>query len=317
MLDYIGRRLQALSETQPVRTARADYDAFWDRMEAERQKLGGSGSRTEAQSDLIGVQAYRVVLDGYADTPVHAWYLLPPQPAGGPYPCLVFAHGYTGSKGEPEEYAAWLLRGYAVLAFDIRGQGGETGNRMASGYGMTKGWITQGILDKDECYYKAIVLDTLQAVDWAAAQPEVDPGRIAVLGGSQGGGLTLMAAAFHPGVKAAVADIPNMCQMDFGILNSIGSLSEAAEFVYKHPEHLDRVLETLSYYDAVNAGDRIGCPILVSVGLKDMVCWPETVYAAYNGIESDAKTIVPYPFAGHFTGAGHSRTVHAFLQRHL
>ena len=198
-----------------------------------------------------------------------------------------------------------------------RGQSGETGNRMGNDYGMTKGWVTQGILNKDTCYYKAIVLDTLQAIDWAAAQPEVDAGRIAVMGGSQGGGLALMAAAFHPGVKAAVADIPNMCQMDFGIMNSTGSLAEAAEFVNRHPEHLDAVLETLSYYDAVNAADRIRCPILVSVGLKDTVCWPETVYAAYNAIASDAKAIVPYPFAGHYTGAGHGTLTHAFLQRHL
>ena len=184
-------------------------------------------------------------------------------------------------------------------------------------YGTVKGWITQGILDKDTCYYKAIVLDTLQAVDWAAAQPEVDPGRIAMMGVSQGGGLTLLAAAFHPRIAAAVADIPNMCQMDFGIFNSTGSLSEAAEFVNRHPEHLERVLATLSYFDAVNCADRIRCPILVSAGLKDMVCWPETIYAAYNGIASEQKTIVPFPFAGHFVPPGHGRTVHAFLKRHV
>jgi len=87
--------------------------------------------------------------------------------------------------------------------------------------------------------------------------------------------------------------------------------------VNRHPEHLERVLATLSYFDAVNCADRIRCPILVSAGLKDMVCWPETIYAAYNGIASEQKTIVSFPFAGHFTAAGHGRTVYAFLKRHV
>lgn len=316
-MDYIRRKLDELAAIRPVRTAREDYDEFWAAMTDVRNELGGRGKREETDPDLPGVRAFRVVLEGWKNTPVHAWFLLPPQPAQAPHPCLVIAHGYADSKGDPAQYAAWLLRGYAVMAFDVRGQGGETGDQAGSGYGTVKGWITQGILDKHTCYYKAIVLDALQAVDWAAAQPEIDPERIAVMGGSQGGGLALLTAAFHPRIAAAVADIPNMCQMDFGIFNSTGSLAEAAEFVNRHPEHLERVLATLSYYDAVNCADRIRCPILVSAGLKDTVCWPETIYAVYNGIAAKEKTIVPFPFAGHFTAAGHERTVYAFLKRHV
>ena len=317
MTDFVRQKIGTLEDIQPVRTARDDYEAFWASMSAIREQLAGRGTRTEADPDLPAIRAWRVELDGWGHTPVRAWFLLPPPPARPPYPCLVIAHGYTGSKGEPEQYAAWLLRGYAVLAYDVRGQGGETGNRAGTDYGAVKGWITQGILDQDTCYYKAIVLDTLQAIDWAASQPEIDANRIAMMGGSQGGGLTLLAAAFHPRVAAAVADIPNMCQMDFGIFHSTGSLSEAAEFVNRHPEHLDRVLATLSYFDAVNCADRIRCPILVSAGLKDTVCWPETIYAVYNGIASERKELVAFPFAGHFIPPGHGRTVHAFLKRHV
>jgi len=316
-LDYIRSKLESLAAVQPVRTAREDYDAFWAEMMKIRGELGGRGSRTAIDPELPGIRAWRVALDGWGGTRVAAWFLLPPPPAEPPHPCLVIAHGYTGSKGEPERYAAWLLRGYAVLAFDVRGQGGESGDRTGADYGAVKGWITRGILDKHACYYKAIVLDALQAIDWAAAQPEVDPGRIAMMGGSQGGGLTLLAAAYHPRVAAAVADIPNMCQMDFGIFNSTGSLAEAAEFVNRHPEHLGRVLETLSYFDAVNCADRIRCPILISVGLKDTICWPETIYAVYNGIASERREIVPFPFAGHFVPEAHGRTVSAFLRRHV
>jgi cephalosporin-C deacetylase len=319
-MHYIDSKLSTLAGIRPNRTALADYDAHWERMLAAHTGRPPLAERTELPTELIGVRAYKVVYEGYADTPVHGIYMLPPNgtdsSAAAP-PCLVSFHGYTGSKGDPEDYAAWLLRGYAVFAVDVRGQSGETGNTLPSTYGMTKGWITQGILDKDTCYYKAIMADALRAVEWVLAQPEIDSDRVIAMGGSQGGGIVLLTAAFHPRIRAAVADIPNMCQMDFGIFNSTGSLSEAAEFVNRHPEHLERVLGTLSYYDAVNCAERIACPILVSAGLKDSVCWPETIYAAYHAISSTHKQIVTYPFAGHYTGAGHHRTVHEFLKQHL
>jgi len=323
-MHYIDAKLQQLAGVQPVRTARPDYDAYWEGVIRSHTGRTPRADKSPAETDLLGVRAFKVVYEGDAGTPIHGWFLLPPdrpdaasQADRSAPPCLVCFHGYTGSKGDPEDYAAWLMRGYGVFAVDVRGQSGETGNTLANTYGMTKGWMTQGILDKDTCYYKAVAADALRAVEWAAAQPEVDPDRIVVMGGSQGGGIALLLAAYHPLVRAAVADIPNMCQMDFGIFHSTGSLSEAAEFVNRHPEHLERVLATLSYYDAVNCAERITCPILVSVGLKDTVCWPETVFAAYHAISSPDKTIVAYPFAGHYTGAGHHRTVHAFLKQHL
>ena len=317
-MHYIDAKLNQLAAIRPVRTAKPDYDDYWEGMIRSHTGQTPHADRAEAATELLGVRACKVVYEGDAGTPIHGLYLLPPGRSDGePPPCLVCFHGYTGSKGDPEDYAAWLLRGYGVFAVDVRGQSGETGNTMPNTYGMTKGWMTQGILDKDTCYYKAVTADALRAVEWVLAQPETDPDRIVVMGGSQGGGIALLAAAFHPRVRAAVADIPNMCQMDFGIFNSTGSLTEAAEFVNRHPEHLERVLTTLSYYDAVNCAERIACPILVSVGLKDTVCWPETVYAAYNAIASPDKAIIAYPFAGHYTGAGHHRAVHAFLKRHL
>ena len=41
-------------------------------------------------------------------------------------------------------------------------------------------------------------------IDWAAARPEVDPGRIALFGLSMGGGLAPRAAAFEPRIRALI-----------------------------------------------------------------------------------------------------------------
>ncbi len=135
-------------------------------------------------------------------------------------------------------------------------------------------------------------------------------------GSSQGGGLALIAAALSDKPAIAVAHIPNMCQMDFGMLNSSSSLSEAAAFCERFPEHLDAVLETLSYYDNMNLAHRIRIPVFASVGLKDLTTMPETIYAAYNRITSD-KRIVPSPFSGHTVTGDQNRKAMAFIAERL
>lgn len=312
-MNYVDKRVSDLLQYRPDPTAPDDLDAFWERTlnEASRKPLHASREKTAGLSPYAAV--YKVTYEGFDATPIHGWFALPTFAAEEKLPCAVIFHGYHGGKGHPEQYANWLLLGYAVFAIDVRGQGGETGNLLPQTFGMTKGWMSQGLLDPDTHYYRAITVDALKAVEWAAAQPEVDPARVVTVGASQGGGLALMTAALSGIPSRTVADIPNMCHMDFGILNSTGSLTEAAEFVSRFPEHQDRVLKTLSYFDLLNLCDRIQNPVFVSVGLKDTVCMPETIFAVYNRIGAP-KRLQVYPFNGHYTSGDHFARVAAFLR---
>ncbi|WP_042169693.1 acetylxylan esterase [Paenibacillus gorillae] len=316
-MNAIEKRIEELYRYNPDLTPPVDLDAFWQRTFQEAAMRPLHGTRVLTETPFPAVDVYHVTYEGYDDTPLKGWYIVPKFMAGmGPLPCVVVFHGYTGGKDYPEAYADWALLGMAVFAVDVRGQGGETGNRMDSEYGMTKGWLTQGILDKDQFYYKAITVDALKALEWVAEQPEIDPSRIAVYGDSQGGGLSLMMAALSNVPAAVVANIPNMCHMDFGILNSTSSLQEAAEFVHRSPEHLNAVLNTLSYFDMVHLGEMIEVPVMMSVGLKDTVCMPETIFAAYNRIPSE-KVLNIYPFTGHQVSSYQKRQAMEFLKKHL
>ncbi|MEW4371522.1 acetylxylan esterase [Paenibacillus kandeliae] len=312
----IARRIRDLEQYSPMLTAPADLDEFWSRTLEKFRDKPLNDHVEEQPTPMKAVQAFKVTYEGFDDTPLSGWFVRPAGQEQEALPCIVMYHGYTGSKGYPEEYAQWAAMGYAVFAIDVRGQGGETGNRMPSEFGMSTGWLTQGILDKEQFYYLAITIDALKAVEWAAARHDVDASRIAVYGASQGGGLSLITAALSDIPAVAVANIPNMCHMDFGILNSESSLKEAAQFVSRYPEHLGQVLQTLSYFDMLNLGDRVKIPLLVSCGLKDMVCLPETIFAAYNRIRAP-KDIAVYPFDGHYVGPHHTRRTMEFLQQHF
>jgi len=314
-MNFIEKKIAELHQYMPDQTAPEDLDQFW-----ERTLQGASQKPLHAKRELVPclspyMTTYKVTYEGYDQTAIHGWYILPKfvDAEAGPLPCIVQYHGYHGSKSVPESYTNWLMMGYVVFAMDVRGQGGETGNLLPQSHGMTKGWITQGLLQPEQSYYQAITVDALKALEWVRQQPEVDAARIIVAGASQGGGLALIVSALSDIPSRTVADIPNMCHMDFGIFNSVGSLSEAASFVMTYPEHLERVLRTLSYFDSLNLTNRLTKPVFMSVGLKDPICQPETVFAVYNRIASP-KEIHVYPFNGHHTSGDHFGRIIQFLR---
>jgi cephalosporin-C deacetylase len=313
-MNFIERKIQELQNHAPDLTTPDDMDQFWTAVLQETSSKPLNAKRMPIDTALKGVEAYRVVFEGVDGTPVHGNYMVPAVYGQDRYPCVVFYHGYTGSKGLPEHFATYLMAGLAVFSIDIRSQSGDTGDLSPMQDGSTKGWVTKGITSPHTCYYKSIVTDALRAVEWAASQPEVDAKRVGVSGGSQGGGLSLAVSALSGGNLAfAIADIPNMCYMDWSVFNTSGSITEAADYIARYPDRLDTVLKTLSYFDNMNLAHQIKNPVLVSVGFKDPVCPPEAVFAAYNRITAP-KQIEMYPFNGHTPGDKHIRKVLDFIK---
>ena len=92
-------------------------------------------------------------------------------------PTIVIAHGFAGSAQIMDSLARSLMqRGFTVVSFDTLGHG-------ANPAPLTLDGSTRGRASSSE------LQAALSAViDWARAQPEVDPGRLALLGHSMGAG---------------------------------------------------------------------------------------------------------------------------------
>lgn len=85
-----------------------------------------------------------------------------------------------------------------------------------------------------------------------------------------------------------------------------------------NPERRPRVEETLAYFDGINLAHRITCPIIVSVGLQDSTCPPETGYAMFDAIGSADKRMYAYDGHGHdANNHQHGAVIDAFLDQHL
>ena len=139
----------------------------------------------------------------------------------------------------------------------------------------------------------------MRAVEVAAGLDNVDAGRIGVTGVSQGGGLTLAAAALAPQrVRLAAPCVPYLCHYERAVEMAEGPYREIGDYVRAWPERADRVFETLSYFDNLNLADRIRGKVLISVGLWDVICLPSTIYAVINRMRCP-KEVVVHPCTGH------------------
>ncbi len=119
--------------------------------------------------------------------PAHLYVPGKGAPAG-PIPFLVYVHGGPESQERPDFAASfqyYLSRGYGLMALNIRG---------STGYGRTYTHLDDTVRRKDA------ILDVDHAARYLIDQGIAHERRIAILGGSYGGYMTLAALTMLPGL---------------------------------------------------------------------------------------------------------------------
>jgi cephalosporin-C deacetylase len=305
---------EELPRYKPERREEKDFDAFWASTLADAAKHPLDPSFVPYPSGLDAVESFDVSFSGFGGQRIAAWLSLPaaalreslPLCRKGRLPCIVEYIGYGGGRSFPWEWLLWPSAGYAHLVMDSRGQGstwspGDTPDEGPSGPSLP-GFMTRGIEAPETYYYRRIMTDAVRAIEAAASHGAVDPGRIAVSGGSQGGGLALAAAALSPRATFLMPDVPFLCHYRRATEITDGDpYKEIARYLAVHRDAEERSFRTLSYFDGVNFAARTKVPALYSTGLMDQICPPSTVYAAYNW-HSGPKEIKVYPYNGHEGG---------------
>lgn len=308
--------LPELQAYRPALTRQPDFDAFWQQTLAEAAGQPLDPKLEPVEYPVPEIKAFAATYLGWQGAPIAAWYL---RPAGdGPFPAMVFYHGYRNSKSAIYNYLPWVLQGYAVLAVDVRGQpGGSIDTAPYSEGGHARGWLTKGVLNPQEYYYRGVYVDSVRALDFLAAQPQVDMSRVGLTGFSQGGGLSLAVAALDDRPALTMPGMPFLCHFERPLeLTQTQPYWEIAEYLRHHPTRSEQVFRTLSYFDNLNLADRITCPVLVSVGLIDEICPPSTVFAVYNRLTAP-KAIGVFPYHAHERPEPHWQTEMQWANHYL
>lgn len=141
-----------------------------------------------------GTNATRVrTFDG---VPLDVNVALPAQ-GDGPFPLVVFLHGYGGSKsGDTTRAKRYASRGYASLAYTARGFNGSCGTleNRNDPVCLQRGWVR--LADS-----RFEVRDTQHLAGLLADQGVVDPQKVGVTGGSYGGGQSVQLAVLRDRVR--------------------------------------------------------------------------------------------------------------------
>jgi cephalosporin-C deacetylase len=286
-------------------TMPADFDAFWSATLAEARGIGGEVTIRPEPTTLTQIDVFDVTFPGFGGHPVKAWLMLP-RHRSGPLPLVVHYVGYGGGRGVAHEHLHWAASGYAYLRMDTRGQGsvwsvGDTADPVGS-HASGPGFLTRGVLDKRDYYYRRVFTDAVRAIDAVTGLDFIDATRIAVCGGSQGGAISLAVGGLDPRVRAVMPDVPFMCDFRRAVQVALSDpYPEIIRYLAQHRDHTARVFDTLAYFDGVNFARQSRAEALFSVALMDEVCPPSTVYGAYNAY-AGPKSIVEYEFNNHEGG---------------
>jgi cephalosporin-C deacetylase len=305
---FFDMPLERLREYQPSIVEPGDFDAFWADTLAETRRHALEAHFELADVGLRTVESYDVTFNGYGGQPIKGWLLLPAV-REGKLPCIVEYIGYGGGRGFPVDWLTWSSVGFAHLVMDTRGQGsggsrkGDTPDQVEGGSDpAVPGYMTRGIGDPRTYYYRRLFTDAVRAVEAARSHPAVDAARVAVTGGSQGGGMAIAVAGLVPDLVASMPDVPFLCHYRRATdITDAAPYSEIVSYLRVHRDRVDRVFETLGYFDGVNFAARAGCAALFSVALMDQICPPSTVFAAFNRWRG-AKEIRVWPYNQHNGG---------------
>ena len=309
--------LDQLRTYRPTLTEPPDFDQFW--ADSLAQSPTGAATFTAHDAGLTAIDTFDVTFPGFAGQPVRGWLHLPAH-RDASLPCVVEYVGYGGGRGLAHERVLWALAGYAHFVMDTRGQGsgwsvGDTADPDA-GQPAEAGFMTRGIGSPETYYYRRVFVDAARAVDAARSHPAVDAARVAVSGGSQGGGISIAAAGLCDDLVAVMPDVPFLCNFRRAVaVTDAFPYGELVRYLHTHRDRIEPGFSVLSYFDGVSFAARATASALFSVALRDDICPPSTVFAAYNAY-AGPKEIEIYDFNQHEGGGPfHQRAQLAFARK--
>lgn len=269
-----------------------DFTSFWENAKKELSQITPNYKVIKVDSlSNEKVNFYLVEMQSLGNVKIRAWYKVPAK--AGKYPAIVHFQGYSGVMSPSGLYPNDDM---IAMGLNIRGHGNSKDN-FNPGF---PGFLLSGLENKDKYAYKGAYMDTRRALEFILSRPEVDTSKIAVEGGSQGGALSLAAAALNNDVvKICIPHVPFLSDFPDYFKIATWPANEFKQYKEAHPEqNWDDIYKTLSYFDLKNLATMIKCPTLMAVGLEDEVCPPHINFASYNQINAPKEYIV-YPFSGH------------------
>ena len=276
--------------------AQSDFMEFWDKAKADLAAVEPNYKMTKIEDKSTSKRnVYLVEMQSVDDgdgnpVTIRGYYAEPV--ADGTYPVIITQNGYDSDATIPalnfcpngDSNADWI-----ELNLSVRGQVINNRGENTNKYGD---WFAYNFGNKDTYYYRGAYMDVIRGIDFIASREKVQQDNIFMMGGSQGGALTIAGAALDNRVKAIAPSIQFMG--DFPDYFKVGAWP--ASVAKKQQATLNMsdedMYQFLSYFDTKNLAPYITCPVSTAMGLQDPVCPPHTNFAPYNNLKVEDRQYV-------------------------
>ena len=283
-------------QIKPVVSEPTDFDKFWDDgkaqlakipLDAKMELLPGSGT---SKVDVYHVSFQNVGTGISRVSRIYGILAVPKSTdQNKKFPALLRVPGagvrpYAGQ-------IALAERGIVTLEIGIHGMPVNLPLQVYEDLraGSLNRYMYYNMDDRDSYYYRRVYLAVVRANDFLTSLPQYDGTNLGVIGGSQGGALSIVTAALDPRVKALAASYPALSDMVGYTANRAGGWPHPFKDVKNRTKEK---LDTAAYYDTVNFARRIKVPGIYSWSFNDETCPPTSTFAAYNVITASKRLLL-------------------------
>jgi cephalosporin-C deacetylase len=202
---------------------------------------------------LTSVGPYRVY--GYLSIPL----------GRGPFPAIYYAPKYQSVlEIIPQGTANRQRSRYVTFSLAARGQRNADTPYAA----MFPGLLTDGIERAETYVFRGIAADSVRGLQFLLTRPEVDPGRVVVVGND----MAVITAALQPGATHVVTT-PQLFHDTARLAPRTRAypLEEINDYLRTFPARSDEVRRTLSYFDLAAFAGRVRARTLIMGGAPGAV----------------------------------------------
>lgn len=300
--SYRGLATAAFNPLQiePAIENPSDFNNYWNKAKAALAAIPIDAKMTLIPDRCTeNVNVYHVNLQNHqVGTRLYGILCMPKKE--GKYPALLQVPGagarpYSGDIANAEKGIITFQIGIHGVPVDM--DVAVYSNLMA---GALAGYWNYNLDDKDRYYYKRVYLGCVRANDFLTSLPQYDGKNLAVMGGSQGGALSIVTAALDPRVKFLAALYPALSDVTGYLKGRAGGWPHLFDKNNLAFNNTKEKINTAGYYDVVNFAKQLKVPGIYTMGFNDETCPPTSMYAAYNVITAP-KELYIVPETGHWT----------------
>lgn len=269
----------------------SDLLAFWDNL---KDQLAGEEIEPILTFEEDGdySTSYRINLKSIDDRRVYGYISVPD--GEGPFPAVLKLPPYGSAANIASPDFATAER-TGMLAMSISIHNTEPDEVDPNSYDPDI------IDDEDMNYYRYAVIGAIRALDYLESRDDYDGENLAVMGVSQGGGLSLLVAGLDDRVKLLANSNPALCQHTGYKYDRAGGFPyylRKSDNEIGTQTHFDATVDATKYFDAARLAKYFDGASLTLIGYRDTICPPATSYAAFNQLPGP-KVLVQAREVGH------------------